>query len=70
MKFKFIFKLKKMRILKGITQKRLSILCGLSQSHISELELNKESPSLTTIESITNAMDMYPCDILEVEKKN
>ena len=69
MKFKFIFKLKKTRLLKGITQKRLSFLSGLSQSHISELELNKQSPSLTTIEAVTNAMDMYPCDILEVVKK-
>ena len=66
--YKFKFKLKQARTLKGITQKRLAILSGFSQSHISELELGKESPTLKTIEDIAYALDTYPCNLLKVEK--
>jgi transcriptional regulator with XRE-family HTH domain len=66
--YKFRFKLHEVRKYKGMTQKRLAFLANISQSHISELERGKESPTLKTIENVADALKIYPCDLLEVHK--
>ena len=63
---KFKFNLKYIRKIKGISQKQLAQMTGLSQSHISELELEKESPSLKTLELICTALKVHPEELVEI----
>lgn len=66
--YKFRFKLHEVRKLKCMTQKRLAFLASVSQSHISELENDKESPTLKTVENIVDALKTHPCNLLEIDK--
>ena len=52
-----INKIKEIRIARGITQKRLSELTGLSQQHISEIERGKKNPTLKTLNKILEALE-------------
>ena len=63
--YRLKFKLKELRKFKGMSQKRLANLSNLSQSHISELEKNKQSPTLRTVEKVADALKTYPEDLLE-----
>lgn len=58
-------KIKIYRIKKGLTQKQLAIKCNLSQSHISALENNLESPTIKTLESISKALNICIFELLE-----
>ena len=58
--------IKDVRKLKHISQEELARRTGLSQSHISELELNKESPTLRAVESIANVLEVHPYKLIEV----
>ena len=62
--YKLKFKLKEFRKIKGMSQKKLAYLSNLSQSHISELEKNKQSPTLITVEKVADALKIYPEDLL------
>ena len=66
--YKFRLKLEQFRKLKCMSQKTLALRANLSQSHISELERNKESPSLVTVENLADALKTYPCNLLEIYK--
>ncbi|MBW9173404.1 helix-turn-helix domain-containing protein [Clostridium estertheticum] len=66
--YKFKFKLKSVRKLKCMTQKRLAYLSSLSQSHISELETDKQSPTLKTVENLADALKTHPDKLIEVEE--
>ena len=70
MLYTFRFKLQEVRKFKGMTQKRLASLANVSQSHISELERNKESPTFKIIEILADALKTYPLNLLEIDKKN
>ena len=63
----FRFKLQEVRKFKGITQKRLAFLANLSQSHISELENDIESPTLKTVENLADALETHPLKLLEID---
>ena len=70
-------KIKIYRLQNKLTQKELALKCNLSQSHISELEHNLKSPTVKTLESIANALNVcifdlleYKCNIDCAEKKN
>ncbi|KXS49394.1 Helix-turn-helix domain-containing protein [Halanaerobium congolense] len=49
-------RLKKYRNQRGLSQKRLSNHTGISQSFISSIESNKQSPTITTLERICRAL--------------
>ncbi|MBU3184876.1 helix-turn-helix transcriptional regulator [Clostridium estertheticum] len=51
-----------------MTQKRLAYLSNLSQSHISELETDKQSPTLKTVENLADALKTHPDKLIEVEE--
>lgn len=53
----------------ALTWKRLAFSANLSQSHISELERDIESPTLKTVENLADALKTYPCNLLEIIKK-
>jgi len=63
----FKFKLQELRKRKCMTQKRLAYLSNLSQSHISELERNKQSPTLKTVENLADALKTHPENLLEID---
>lgn len=48
-------RLKKYRSQRGLSQKKLSNHTGISQSFISSIESNKQSPTITTLERICKA---------------
>jgi len=68
--YKFKFKLEAVRKLKHMTQKRLAYLSNVSQSHISELETEKQSPTLKTVESLADALKTHPEDLLVIDKSH
>ena len=68
--YKFKFKLQAARKLKCMTQKRLAFLSKISQSHISDLESDKESPTLKTVENLADALKTYPSNLLEIDKEH
>jgi transcriptional regulator with XRE-family HTH domain len=49
-------RLKKYRSQRGLSQKKLSSHTGISQSFISSIESNKQSPTITTLERICRAL--------------
>lgn len=49
---------------KGISQKHLAQMAGLSSGLVSQLEAAKVQPSLKTIESIANALDVSVCYLI------
>jgi transcriptional regulator with XRE-family HTH domain len=51
-------RLKKYRNERRLSQKKLSLHTGISQSFISSIESNKQSPTITTLERI--------CDVLGI----
>jgi transcriptional regulator with XRE-family HTH domain len=65
--FKILFKLKKKRFEKRKTQKYVSRISGISQSHISKIENEQESPTLRTVEQVANALKVHPLELLEFE---
>ena len=68
-KFRITLKLHYVRTTKKITQIKLSRLTGISQSHISEIELGKQSPTLKTLEKIANALKVNPLELIEIINK-
>ena len=66
----FKFKLQELRKLRCMTQKRLAYLSNLSQSHISQLERNKQSPTLKTVENLADALKTHPENLLEIDKNH
>lgn len=49
-------RLKKYRNQLNLSQKRLSMYTGISQSFISSIESNKQSPTITTLERICDTL--------------
>lgn len=67
---KIILNLESIRLEQNKSQKELSKLSGVSQSHISELESNLKSPTLSTIEKLMNALNVPLDELLTVEKNS
>ena len=65
--YKITLKLKEVRKLKHMTQKRLAVLTSISQGHISDLESGNKSPTLKTVGNLADALKTHPYDLLEIE---
>lgn len=48
----------------GLTQEELAARSGLTQSHLSRLELGKYVPTLTTLERLARALKVPVSDLL------
>lgn len=57
-------KVKEVRLSKNLTQKKLAELAGISQSYLSELEVNKKSPTLNKLCKIAEALEVKPGDLV------
>lgn len=62
--YKIRFDFRSTREEQNLTQKELGRMAGISQTHISELELFKESPTLDTVAKICTALQKHPSDLL------
>jgi transcriptional regulator with XRE-family HTH domain len=60
-------RLKSLRQQKGLTMRELARLAGCSASFLSQLELNRASPSLANLEKICHALKMSVVDVLREE---
>jgi len=50
---------------KGLTQERLSELCGLSQQYLSGLERGRRNPTIVTIFEIAQALEVSHMDLVK-----
>ena len=62
-------KIKQMRTLLNLTQEELANRCELTKSYISQLENNKTSPSLATLEVILEVLGTNFSDFFSEEKE-
>ena len=53
-----VLKIKEIRTEKGLTQKELSKLSGISKSYIGDLERNEKIPSIITICKLAKALEV------------
>lgn len=53
-----VLKIKEIRTEKGLTQKELSKLSGVSESYIGDLERNEKIPSIVTICKLAKALEI------------
>lgn len=61
---KIILNLNKVRTQKRKTQMELARMSGISQTHISELELEKQSATIKTWEALSNALKVHPLELI------
>lgn len=59
-------KIKSYRLLKNMTQKKLSELTGIHEVTIRQYEANKYSPKMINLEKIATALDVSPSDLIEI----
>ena len=57
-------KIKSYRLLKNMTQKKLSELTGIHEVTIRQYEANKYSPKMINLEKIATALDVSPSDLI------
>ena len=57
--------IKKYRIKKGLTQEKLSELCGISQDYLSEIERGKKTPSFKRFLFIAAKLNVPPQKFFE-----
>lgn len=60
-----VLKIKEIRTKKGLTQKELSKLSGVSESYIGDLERNEKIPSIITICKLANALEVDIKELFE-----
>lgn len=60
-----IYRLARLRKIKGFSQDRLSKVSGVSRVTIARIETGKSSPNLKTLELIANALKVPVTDIVE-----
>lgn len=60
-----IYRLARLRKIKGFSQEKLSKVSGVSRVTIARIETGKTSPNLKTLELIANALKVPVTDIVE-----
>lgn len=63
-----VLKIKEIRSEKGLTQKELSKLSGVSSSYIGDLERNEKIPSIVTICRIAKALEVDVKELFTYEE--
>ena len=68
MKIQYILgkNIKKYRLTKKYSQEKLSDLCNLHRTYISNIELGKKSPSLFVIEKLAEVLEIEVMKLFEV----
>ncbi len=63
-------KVKRLRHEKGLTQKELAKIVGISESTIKMIETNKNNPSLELLPKLANALEVDPAELLKEDKED
>ena len=61
-------KIKSIRRARDITQEKLADLSGLSLQYIGEIERGRRNPSLTSIEQLSQALDIPMAELFSLEE--
>lgn len=59
--------IKKYRKKKGLSQEKLALLASIDRSYMSEVERCLANPSIDAILRISNALEVYPAQLLEMQ---
>jgi transcriptional regulator with XRE-family HTH domain len=60
----FAANLRAVRVARGISQSKLANSSGLSAKYIGRLEGGKQSPTLTTVASLADALSIEPSELI------
>lgn len=60
-------RIRELRTKRGLSQERLSELCGVSSRHISEMERGESNPSFQVMEQVTSALGVSMKDLFDFE---
>jgi transcriptional regulator with XRE-family HTH domain len=55
---------RKFRLERGLTQEEFSVLCGLGQNYLSDLERGKRNPTVVTLWELSQALKVSPVDLI------
>ena len=59
--------IKKYRKKKGLSQEKLALLASIDRSYMSEVERCLANPSIDAILRISNALEVYPAQLLDMQ---
>lgn len=60
--------IRKYRIQKGMTQKKLGELCGIADSNIRKYETGKQTPKINTLQRIADALEVSIYNLMEFDE--
>lgn len=60
--------IRKYRIEKGMTQKKLGELCGIADSNIRKYETGKQTPKINTLQRIADALKVSIYNLMEFDE--
>lgn len=58
-------RIREIRVKRGLSQEKLSELCGISSRHISEMERGESNPSYQVLEQVTDALGIRVQELLD-----
>ena len=58
--------LKRLRVIRGLSQERLGAKCGLHRTHISMIERDERIPSLDTVYKISQGLDVPLPELMRI----
>lgn len=58
---------KRLRLTMGLSQEELADICGYHRTYIGSVERSERNITLSTLESLSNALNVSPSDLLEVK---
>ncbi|MGE4522538.1 MAG: helix-turn-helix domain-containing protein [Acetobacter sp.] len=61
------FNVKRLRLALGLSQEELADICGYHRTYIGSVERSERNITLSTLESLSNALNVSPSDLLEVK---
>lgn len=58
---------KRLRLTMGLSQEELADICGYHRTYIGSVERSERNITLSTLDSLSNALNVSPSDLLEVK---
>jgi len=58
---------KRLRLIMGLSQEELADICGYHRTYIGSVERSERNITLSTLDSLSNALNVSPSDLLEVK---
>jgi len=58
---------RKLRLTMGLSQEELADICGYHRTYIGSVERSERNITLSTLDSLSNALNVSPSDLLEVK---